>query len=73
MTSLWQYNNDNNNNNNNYYILYFYFYNYYIQFQINSKRRRAEALKPAASGRYLMFKSLPYYLRLLYRSAFILL
>ena len=38
-------------------------------FQINSKRHRAEALKPAANGRYLMCKSLSYYLHLLYISS----
>ena len=43
-------------------------------FQIKSKRRRAErCLKPAANGRYLMCKSLPYYFHLLNRSTFILL
>ena len=42
-------------------------------FQINSERRRVEALKPAANGLYLMCKSLPYNLHLLYRSTFILL
>ena len=56
---------NNNNNNNNYYIDR----RIYLKFsQINSKRRRAESFEAccAANGRYLMCKSLAYYLNVLY-------
>ena len=42
-------------------------------FQIKSKRHRAESLKLAANGRYLMSKSPPYYFCLTYIRTFILL
>ena len=39
----------------------------------NQRAAGLKAVKPAANGHYLMCKSLPYYLRLLYKSTVILL
>ena len=55
---------------------YYYYYNRRIYLNLSKPTQSAaglKSLKPAAHGRYLMCKSLPYYFHLLYRSTFILL
>ena len=65
--------------NRKYYYYYYYYYYYidrliYLSFSKSTHSAAGQkALKPAANGRYLMCKSLPYYFHLLYRSTFILL
>ena len=67
----------NNNNNNNYYYYYYYYY-YHIDGRIylnlsksNQSAARLDALKPAANGCYVMYKSVLYYIHLLYIYAYV--
>ena len=59
-----------------YYYYYYYYFNRRIYLNLSKSTQSAaglKALKPAVNGRYLMCKSMPYYIHLLYRSTFILL